>query len=182
MLPAVYLDRDGVINVNRPDYVKSVEEVEVYSFAPTAFEILNSLNIEIFIVTNQSCVNKGIITLEEADEIHRSILVSAKALSAISFICPHRVDEGCKCRKPNTEFHDIASRTYNTHGGWMIGDSPEDMLFAKRAGLEPLLVLTGRGKQTARRFTDVVQCATLLEAAKVIKWTQDTMQAIGQLA
>ena len=99
----MFLDRDGVIIENRSDYVKSWEEVR---FLPGVFEALRRLarsEYALAIVTNQSAVGRGIISLDEAMHINERVLAEIAAQGGrvdASYMCPHRPDEGCNCRKP----------------------------------------------------------------------------------
>jgi len=101
--PAVFLDRDGVINHNRSDYVKSWKE---FVFLPGALEAIARLAASayaIVVVTNQSAIGRGIIPVEAVDDIHRRMVRRVQSaggrIDAVS-LCPHRPDEGCLCRKP----------------------------------------------------------------------------------
>jgi len=97
------LDRDGVIIENRTDYVKSWEEVH---FLPGAFEALRRLSRSDYVlvlVTNQSAVGRGIVTLDKTMEINERVVAEIKTKGGrvdASYICPHHPDEGCDCRKP----------------------------------------------------------------------------------
>ena len=156
---AVFLDRDGVIVENRSDYVKSWKEVH---FLPGALEALRRLGrseYALVLVTNQSAIGRGIISLEQAMEINQCVIAEIAARGGrvdASYLCPHRPDEGCNCRKPAPgmllraveEFGLDLARSY------AIGDAVSDIQAAQGAGARGILVLTGRG----------VEQASLLEA------------------
>ncbi len=149
-LTAVFIDRDGVINRNRVDHVKSWEE---FVFLPHAVESLVELTrhgLRTVIVTNQAAVNRGITSPQAIDEIHArmvAILEAAGARIDGVFYCPHRPEESCSCRKPRpglllqaAERLDIdLSRSY------LIGDAMSDMVAGRAAGCQTILVMTGRG-------------------------------------
>ncbi len=147
---AVFLDRDGVIVENRREYIKSWEEVE---FLPGAYEALRRLNqtdYVIVLVTNQSVVGRGIITLEQAIAINAQLIVEIRANGGridAAYLCPHRPDENCRCRKPAPEMflkaaqeHDLALTE-----SYVIGDALSDVTAADAVGAQGILVLTGRG-------------------------------------
>lgn len=100
---AIFLDRDGVINVKRENYVKSWEEFEFTKNIHEALKLLIEQKFKIIIVTNQSVINRKIITKLELDKIHKKMelnfLKNNIVIDAI-FYCPHKPNEGCNCRKP----------------------------------------------------------------------------------
>jgi len=137
---AVFLDRDGVINKKRNDYVKSVDE---FVFLPNVFKVvktLNEMDYLIIIVTNQSAVNRGIISEKELKTIHNFMLKKFKGanctISGI-YVCPHRPDENCECRKPKTALLQKAIKDFqiDVSNSWLIGDSNSDIEAAKKMGL-----------------------------------------------
>lgn len=149
---AVFLDRDGVVNKKMPegDYVKGWSE---FFFLPDAFEaleILKSREILSIIITNQSCVAKGIISQEQLHEIHdkmqREIQKHKGNIDAIYF-CPHAISDGCNCRKPKTgmifkAIEDFGKRGININLGdsYMIGDSESDVLTGVAAGIRTIRI------------------------------------------
>jgi D-glycero-D-manno-heptose 1,7-bisphosphate phosphatase len=171
--PVVFLDRDGVIIENRSDYVKSWQEVH---FLPGVFEVLRRLGqseYSLVLVTNQSVVGQGITALDEVIQINEQVLAEIKARGGridASYLCPHRADERCDCRKPEpgmllkaaTELELDLERSY------MVGDAVTDIKAASAAGVRGILVLTGRGRdQMALLAAEEVDCLVMadLEAA-----------------
>lgn len=152
MQPAVFLDRDGVIIENRSDYVKSWEEVR---FLPGALEALRRLNrteYALVLVTNQSAVGRGIISLGRAMEINRRVIAEIEAQGGridASYVCPHRPDEGCNCRKPAPGMLLRAAKELELDlaHSYAIGDAVSDIEAAQAIGARGILVLTGRGKE-----------------------------------
>lgn len=175
----IFLDRDGVVIENRPDYVKSFNEVVFIPEAILALRLLSTLGFPIFFVSNQSCVNRGIISWETMWAIQDEIVLHLGDYGiqiAFSAFCPHTPEQHCRCRKPKTELIDWLRSEYNIRGGgWMIGDGWEDMLTAQNARLQPMLVLTGRGVETSLNNPSlkVPRYANILEAAKDIKAWSD---------
>ncbi len=134
---AVFLDRDGVINKKRDDYVKSIEEFVMLKNVPEAIRKLNEKKFLVIIITNQSAINRGLLTHQRLSEIHdfmkNQLKVNLAFIDAI-YYCPHRPDENCRCRKPHTELVERAIKDYSisTDSSWFIGDSDSDILTAKK--------------------------------------------------
>ena len=153
--PAVFLDRDGVINQNRADYVKSWSEVE---FLPAAFDALRRLaetDFAIVLVTNQSAVGRGIVSKESATRLNRRIVETIRSQGGRvngSYLCPHHPDDNCECRKPRPGMLLQAADELGLDLGrsYFIGDAITDMQAADAAGVRGILVLTGRGQNQAR--------------------------------
>src|SRR5436190_23406732 len=100
---AVFLDRDGVIIENREGYVRSWEDVAFLPGVLGALRRLARLSCAVAIVTNQSPVGRGLLTLEAAEAINRRVVARIEAAGGridASYLCPHRPDERCGCRKP----------------------------------------------------------------------------------
>lgn len=141
MNKAVFLDRDGVINKKRDDYVKTVNEFVILPDAAQAIKLLNEKNYLVIIITNQSVINRGIITHDILAEIHEfmkgELGKQGASVDAI-YYCPHRPDENCSCRKPKTELVERAIRDYSisTDSSWFVGDSESDTLAATRLGIK----------------------------------------------
>lgn len=152
----VFLDRDGVINVDSPDYIKSWAE---FSFIPGSLEAIARLTeagIRVVIITNQSAVNRGMIPLTELETMHRNLCQTvADRGGRISdiFLCPHRPDEGCVCRKPKPGLIFSARDRYgiDLSSAVMVGDSVKDILAGQAAGCgRTVLVKTGNGKTAVK--------------------------------
>lgn len=148
MIRGILLDRDGTINCERADYVRSVDQLVLLPGALEALARLAALDARILVVTNQSCVGRGVITRETLDEIHRHLEDTVRAAGGRIdgfFVCPHRPDEGCDCRKPAPG---LLLRAMGEHGlapdeCVMVGDSLSDAGAALAAGVPCLLVRTG---------------------------------------
>ena len=149
---AVFLDRDGVINENRRDYVKSWDE---FVFLPSALPSLRRLArtpFTIIVVSNQSSINRGLVSLSEVNRINeRMVKEMREAGGRIDdvYICPHRPDEGCECRKPKPGLLHRAADEWSIDlaSSYLVGDALSDMQAALAAGCAPILVLTGRGQE-----------------------------------
>jgi D-glycero-D-manno-heptose 1,7-bisphosphate phosphatase len=137
--PVVFLDRDGVINRDSDQYIKRWAE---FAFLPGSLEALarfTSAGLHLVLVTNQSAVGRGLISLAGLAEIHRRMNCAVEAaggrLLDILF-CPHRPDEGCGCRKPATGMIETACRRHGLDPARavMVGDRAKDIRCGHDAG------------------------------------------------
>ncbi|BCX03889.1 MAG: D,D-heptose 1,7-bisphosphate phosphatase [Candidatus Roseilinea sp.] len=159
MRPAIFLDRDGVIIENCEAYVRSWDDV---SFIPAALEALRAVSRSdwaIVIATNQAAVGKGIITLELAHQINQRVVTEVVRCGGridAAYLCPHRPDEHCDCRKPKPGMLLRAARDLglDLSRSVMIGDAITDMEAARAAGVRGILVMTGRGLSEWCTFAD----------------------------
>jgi D-glycero-D-manno-heptose 1,7-bisphosphate phosphatase len=151
---AVFLDRDGVINRDRRDYVRSWEEFEFLPGVLEAFRVLAPGPHRIVVVSNQSAIGRGLVSREAVDGIHARMIEAVRLgggrIDAV-YYCPHRPEEDCLCRKPRPGLLLRAARELDIDlpGSWLIGDDLRDLESAVAAGVRPVLVRTGHGKQLA---------------------------------
>lgn len=149
----VVLDRDGVINVESPEFIKSAAEWRPIAGSIEAIGSLSRAGWTVVVATNQSGIGRGLFGFGELAAIHARMLGAvAGAGGRIDgvFFCPHSPDVGCACRKPAPGLlHDIA-RYYGIElgGVWVVGDSARDLAAARAAGARPVLVRTGNGRDT----------------------------------
>lgn len=148
--PAVFLDRDGVIIQNRADYVKSLAEVEFLPGALAAVARLASLGGLVVIVTNQSAIDRGVLSPGAAEAINQHVLAQVQAVGGRVdgiFVCPHRPEAGCACRKPRPGLLLQAAERLGIDlaASVMIGDAVSDLEAGRAAGTQAMLVRTGRG-------------------------------------
>lgn len=153
---AVFLDRDGVINENRPDHVKSWAE---FRFLPGALEALARLacaGVTTFVVTNQAIINRGMVSRDVVDGINREMIQEIERqggrIEAVAY-CPHRPDECCGCRKPAPGLLLALAGEYGVTlpESVVIGDALGDIEAGLTAGCRAILVLTGRGTEQFAR-------------------------------
>ena len=146
----VILDRDGVINQDSPDFIKSPEEFIPLPGALEAIAALNRAGFTVVIATNQSGLARGLFDDDDLDAIHAKLDVLLAEhggnIDAV-FLCPHGPDEGCDCRKPAPGLlHQIAAHYGVDLGGVpAVGDSIRDLEAASASGAMPVLVRTGNG-------------------------------------
>jgi D-glycero-D-manno-heptose 1,7-bisphosphate phosphatase len=151
MFPAIFLDRDGVIIENRSRYVRGWDDVAIFGQALTALARIKSSPYQIIIVTNQSAIGRGIISLETALNInHRLLKVINETGGRIDgvFMCPHAPEDHCDCRKPKPGLILQAAESHNLDlsRSILIGDALSDIMAADAAGIShKVLVRTGLG-------------------------------------
>ena len=149
----VILDRDGVINEDSDEYIKSPEEWVPIPGSLGAIARLCRSEHRVVIVTNQSGIARGLFTLDTLNRIHVRMLEHIQrkggAIDAV-VVCPHGPDGDCNCRKPKPGMLlDLARRlNINLHGVPMVGDSIRDLEAAQAAGAQPVLVRTGKGEKS----------------------------------
>ena len=149
MTKVIFLDRDGVLNENREDYVKSWDEVKILPGAIEAVTKLKENGYTIIVVSNQSAVGKGLLDEGSLRSINKKLNEAFTGKIDDFFYCPHKPDDGCACRKPRTRLLIDAAVKYDVDlkGTWMIGDNFSDILLGQNAGCKTILVKTGLGKK-----------------------------------
>ena len=142
---AVFLDRDGVINKKRNDYVKSWEEFVFLDGVDEALKLFSNRGYKIIIITNQSAINRKIITVENLNLIHENMKNSfhQKGITIDGiFFCPHKPDDGCNCRKPKTGMIEKALQNFDLlpQNCVLIGDSDTDIEAGNSMGIKSYLL------------------------------------------
>lgn len=141
---AVFLDRDGVVNVYKP-YIYRKKDFE---FAPRVFEALQKLSQTVYkavIITNQAGIGRGYYTAQDVDKLHSWMLGEFKKhhvrIDGV-YYCPHRPDDDCACRKPNIGLVEIAAKGFDLDlsKSWIVGDDPKDIVLGKKAGMRTIMV------------------------------------------
>lgn len=153
-LKLIILDRDGVINQDSDEYVKSVDEWMPLSGSIEAIAMLSKAGYEIHIATNQSGLARGYFTAETLNAMHRKMLGLIEAaggrIKSVKY-CPHGPDDRCKCRKPDSGmFQEIATELglESLKGSYTVGDSARDLYAGSKLQSSPILVKTGKGERT----------------------------------
>ena len=145
MSKAIFLDRDGVINQERNDYVKNLSEFKIFSGVAEAISLLKKKNFLIVIITNQSAINRKLLNKKTLEKIHSSLRDYLKrnntSIDAI-YYCPHTPEENCSCRKPKPGLILKAAEDLkiDLKKSWMIGDSKKDIEAAHTAGCNHILL------------------------------------------
>lgn len=161
---AIFLDRDGVITKERKDYVKSVEEMEIILGVADALAQLKPLNFKIVIISNQSAINRGLTTMRKVNEIHERMLEVLSPYCKIDgiYLCPHRPDENCECRKPRTGLFRKASSDFDIdlEHSWFIGDKESDEEAAKNVHCRYVGVSSNSPGSLAKAVSKIVASET----------------------
>jgi len=149
----VLLDRDGVINYDSDDYIKSPEEWKPIPGSLEAIALFNNHDYKVAIITNQSGLNRGLYNEETLAKIHQKMqqLTNEKGGEIDSiFYCPHIPEDNCNCRKPKPgllkEFAKEKNKSLNNI--YFVGDKLGDIQAAEAVGANPILVKTGKGQKT----------------------------------
>lgn len=146
----VILDRDGTVNEDSADYVKSPDEWTPLPGALEAIARLNHAGWHVVLASNQSGLGRGLFDVSTLNAMHakmHTLLAGVGGRVDAVFYCPHAPDEGCHCRKPEPGLFEQIGERYgiDLQGVPMVGDSARDAVAAVAAGCEPHLVLTGKG-------------------------------------
>ena len=168
MTKALFLDRDGIINVDH-GYVSNIEDFE---FIEGIFDLIKLFSNEgylIFVVTNQSGIGRGYYTEEDFNILTQWMCEHFEqagiSIEKVSY-CPHAPEAHCHCRKPETGMIDEILKTYNidlSHS-WMIGDKQSDIDLAKSANIGHSIAITSKEMQnTDYIFPSISECKRFLE-------------------
>lgn len=177
--PAAFLDRDGTLNRDRAGvYITAPQQLKIYAGAPEALRRLAAKGYRLVVLTNQSGVARGYMTLAEAKRVNLKLVRELKKagvrLDAVYF-CPHGPDDGCGCRKPRAGLLKEAARelAIDLRRSFVAGDKASDLDLAKAAGIKGLLVLTGQGKAAGRpgAFRSLAALAAAVPDVKTRKTT-----------
>lgn len=149
----IILDRDGVINYDSPEYIKSAEEWRPLPGSIEAIASLSKAGHKIYVASNQAGLARGLFDLVALNQIHDKFINAVEQENGVIesiFFCPHHPNDNCDCRKPKTgllEKISLHSRQSLT-GAPFVGDSLKDIQSAITMGCQPILVETGNGKIT----------------------------------
>jgi len=149
----IVLDRDGVINFDSDEYIKTVDEWRPIPGAIHAIAELSQAGHHIYVATNQSGIGRGYYSLDTLHAMHSKMLaLVADAGGEIKdiYFCPHLPSDGCRCRKPLPGMLEqlAAEHKVSFDGSWFVGDSLRDLQSGLAKGCRPALVTTGKGQTT----------------------------------
>lgn len=170
MTKAVILDRDGVI----VEDVGFVHKIKDFKLVPNAIEGLKLLkDYKLFIVTNQSGIGKGYYQIEDFFNYNNTVLNELKKHNIKiekTYVCPHKPEDNCECRKPKTKFLKDAAKEFDIDlkNSFMIGDKSIDVEMGHNAGCKSILVLTGNGMKEKEHSKADCIAKDLLDAAEWI--------------
>lgn len=163
--PGVFLDRDGTLHPD-VDFLREPAQLQLYPGAAAAVARLNAAGRPVIVVTNQSGIARGMLTVDRLEEIHAELLRQLEAEGARIdglYFCPHHPTEGsppyrtaCSCRKPNPGMLIQASQEHRLDLGasWIVGDSARDLHAGDAVGTRGILVATGKGSSTAAAWRE----------------------------
>ena len=149
----IILDRDGVINFDSDQFIKSPEEWKPIPGSLEAIARLNQAGYRVVVSTNQSGVGRGLFDMPTLnaihDKMHKACALVGARIDAV-FFCPHTAENHCQCRKPKPGMLEEIAERYNLSlsGVPAVGDSLRDLQSAATMGAQPYLVLTGKGAKT----------------------------------
>jgi len=154
-MKVVILDRDGTINHDSDDYIKSPAEWTPIPGSLEAIARLIQADYRVVVATNQSGIGRGLFDTQALFAIHDKL---QRALGQVGgridafFFCPHKADDNCRCRKPQPGMLLEVARRFNVslEDVFMVGDSRKDLEAAAAVGARPVLVLTGNGAKTEK--------------------------------
>ncbi len=169
----ILLDRDGVINDDRGEFVRSVEDWRPFPGSLEAIARIAKAGWEVVVVSNQSGLARGLFDETALEAIHRELHAGVEALGgriAGILFCPHHPDDGCACRKPQPGLVHQAERLLgrSVRGAPFVGDRLSDLDAARRGGCRPILVRTGRGAGIAADDPAVAGVAVHRDLAEAI--------------
>jgi D-glycero-D-manno-heptose 1,7-bisphosphate phosphatase len=172
----VILDRDGVINEDSDDFIKSPDEFIPLPGSLEAIARLKQAGYLVAVATNQSGISRGYLDLDTLNAMHDKLKNLLNELGASVdgiFYCPHGPDDGCECRKPKPGLYHQISQQFKMplEGMPVIGDSLRDLEAARAVGAKPILVRTGKGLRTleaGKGLEDVPVYENLSEAVDAI--------------
>ncbi|MBW2639073.1 MAG: D-glycero-beta-D-manno-heptose 1,7-bisphosphate 7-phosphatase [Deltaproteobacteria bacterium] len=169
----VFLDRDGVINRDSPDYIKSWSEFEFLPGSLEAIRLLTLNEFAVIVITNQSVINRKMVSGKGLDDLHtlikKAVTSNGGQIKDI-FYCPHVPEDRCSCRKPNPGLIFKAKEKYRIHiaTSVMVGDSAKDIECARNAGCgHAVLVKTGNGEEAEKILKGL--CGTASDAVDAVK-------------
>jgi D-glycero-D-manno-heptose 1,7-bisphosphate phosphatase len=151
----IVLDRDGVINYDSDQFIKSPDEWRPIPGSLEAISRLNHAGFRVVVATNQSGLGRGLFDMATLiainDKMHKALAHLGGRIDAL-FYCPHTADSACECRKPKPGmFTEIGNRFgVDMIGVPCVGDSVRDLQAAAAVEAQPILVLSGKGEKTLR--------------------------------
>ena len=183
---AVFVDRDGTLNYDS-GYVISPEQLVLFPGVPEAIARLNQLGVMVIMVTNQSAIGRGMMTMEELENIHARLAALIRPYGAsidAIFSCPHHPQDGCGCRKPNTGLIDQAVDRFSLDLSrcYLVGDKRSDLEVAQKVAVPGVLVMTSPYSLRAVQARDEGQVAIEYVAdtfTQAVAWIEDKLLKRG---
>lgn len=158
----IVLDRDGVINEDSDEYIKSPQEWHLMPGSGEAIARLNQAGWTVVVATNQSGIGRGLYDRVTLTAIHNTMQKALQTFDAHIdkiYICPHHPDDGCICRKPQPGMLNQIASDYTVSWAetWFIGDTRSDIEAAWAVGCQPLLLRSGKGARVLKQWPELAQ-------------------------
>lgn len=165
MKKAIFLDRDGTINIEK-DYLHKIKDFEFETGVLEALKIFKELEYDVIVVTNQSGIARGYYSENDLINLNNYMMTEVKKNSGEilkCYYCPHHPDKGlekykieCSCRKPESGMLEEGIKEFNLdrESSYMVGDKMSDIGAGKKSGLKPVLVKTGYGEKTLDKISE----------------------------
>ncbi len=170
--PAIFLDRDGVINRDiKGKYIIKPSQLKIYKTAIDGLKRIKKNHFYVIIITNQSAIGRGYITEKEFFKINNKMLRILKQsgikIDAV-YYCPHKPEDNCNCRKPKPGLIQDAVKDYpvNMRKSFFVGDKKTDMELAKKMKLKAIFVLTGQGRSQLKKYGKKIKYDFLIKNLK----------------
>lgn len=173
MKKGLFLDRDGVVNIEK-NYLYKIEDFEFFDGIFEALKIVQDLGYKIFIITNQSGIGRGYYTKDDFFKLTSWMIEEFKKneieVSQVEF-CPHGPDDNCLCRKPKTGMIDniLKEHEIDLENSWLVGDKDSDIKCAKNAGIKNTIqVKSGHKFDESDSKADYI-CETIKDIKDIIR-------------
>jgi D-glycero-D-manno-heptose 1,7-bisphosphate phosphatase len=162
----IILDRDGVINHDSDDYIKTVDEWIALEGSIEAMGKLYTAGYKLFVFTNQSGIGRGFYTVETMQDMHTKmakLLAEVGARVEAIFFCPHKPEQHCDCRKPkpNMLLEMANSFQLDLTQAWVVGDSWRDAEAGMAVSANVAVVKTGKGKKTIKENAEIIESKSI---------------------
>lgn len=180
---AVFLDRDGTLNVER-GYILQPADIELIPTAGESVRTLNDLDIPVIIITNQAAIAKNLLSPEQLERVNEKLWTELSAAGAYYdalYYCPHspEVTPECQCRKPKPGLILQAARDFNIDlsASFMIGDKLSDIGAGRSAGCKTILLLSNGGKDVYQGAEAASPDFTCRNVGEAIAWLLPRIQS-----
>ncbi|MDR0779661.1 MAG: D-glycero-beta-D-manno-heptose 1,7-bisphosphate 7-phosphatase [Pseudomonadales bacterium] len=163
----VILDRDGVINQDSDDYIRSVDEWIPIPGSIDAIARLSRAGFKVAVATNQSGIGRGYYSDDALAQMHALMYTLVEEagghIAALSY-CPHLPNAGCACRKPLPGLLDAIAQELHLplEHAWFVGDTGKDIETALSRNCRPILVLSGKGERTLASLSPHLRAAAVV--------------------
>ncbi len=176
---AVFLDRDGTINVDT-GYMSDPGALELLPGAGRAIKKLNNQSVKVVVISNQSAVARGYATQEQVESVNNrltELLDSEDAYIDAIYFCSHHPDDGCVCRKPAPGLIEAAAKKHSLipEASYVVGDKRTDMELARAVGAKAVMVRTGLGEVELKR-SDTEPDYAAINLFDAVEWILHDME------